>query len=284
MTRAAGAVGYSVSAISQQLRKLEVEAGQPLFHRHSGGATLTEAGQAVVDHADEISGQIKSLQEALDDIAGVRAGSLRMGSFATVGSSLLPLALSRFQSEHPNIDLTVRSLRLQALIATLTSREISMSLLWEYAWSKLELPQMNLRFLMDDPSLLVVAETHRLANRKSVRMSELLDETWVIRAEGHPMFEVIVKASNTVGFSPRIAYEANDYQEVQAMVAIGVGISLVPRLALTVLRNDVRIIPIVGSAPTRRIMLARMKDSHPTPAEIEMTRMLVEAADRLRSG
>lgn len=281
MTRAAAAVGYTVSAISQQIRKLEAEAGQPLLYRHSRGIRLTDAGKAVVEHADQISGQMKSLQGALDDIAGLRAGSLRMGTFPTAGSSLLPLALSRFQREHPGVELTVRSTRLMPLLNMVNGRDISMSLVWEYQWSKLDLPHMHLLFLMDDPTALVVAETHPLANRHSVKVSELLNETWVVRAERHPMIEAIVQASNQVGFFPRIAYEANDYQEVQAMVAIGVGVSLVPRLALTVLRNDVRVIPIMGNVPTRRILLARMKDSHPTRAENEMTRNLVEAAKQL---
>ena len=281
MTRAAAAIGYTVSAISQQVRKLEQEAGQPLLHRHSRGVRLTDAGQAVVDHAEQIRGQLQSLQGSLDDIAGVRAGSLHMGTFPTVGASLLPLALDRFQREHPGIDLTVRSVRLAPLLSLLNSRAITMSLLWDYQWAQLDLPHADVRFLMDDPPSLVVSESHRLASRTSVEVPELLDETWVVRAEGHPMIDVIVHASNRIGFHPKIAYEANDYQEVQAMVAIGVGVSLVPKLALTVLRNDVRVIPIVGDVPTRRILLARLKDTRPTPAELEMTRMLVEAASSL---
>ena len=76
-------------------------------------------------------------------------------------------------------------------------------------------------------------------------MSELLDENWVVRGDQHPMVEVLVRAADTVGFEPRVAYEANDYQEVQAMVAVGVGISIMPRLALTVLRNDMEGHPAV---------------------------------------
>ena len=90
-----------------------------------------------------------------------------------------------------------------------------------------------------------------------------------------------VADAGAVGFQPKGAYEANDYQEVQAMVAVGVGVSLVPRLALTVLRNDVRVIPLSGEVPRRPILLARVKDSHPTGAEIAMTAMLVEAAGDL---
>lgn len=243
----------------------------------------TDAGQAVVHHAEQIHSQLKSLQYSLDDIAGMRAGSLRMGTFPTAGSSLLPLAISRFRSEHAGIDLSVRSFRLAALLSMLNSRDISMSLLWDYEWSRLDLPDMDVRLLLDEPTDLVVSAAHRLAARDTVTVSELLDESWVVRAENHPMIDVIVHAANDVGFQPQVAYEANDYQEVQAMVAVGVGISLVPRLVLTVLRNDVRVIPLSGEVPRRRILLARVKDSHATGAEIAMTAMLVEAARDINS-
>ncbi|NOJ60067.1 LysR family transcriptional regulator [Arthrobacter sp. 260] len=281
MTLAAEALGYSISAISQQIRKLELEAGQPLLQRHSRGIALTDAGQTVVSHAEQIHGRLKSLQHSLDDIAGLRAGALRMGTFPTAGSSLVPLAISRFRREHPGVELSVRSVRLASLQKMLINRDISMSLLWDYHWSRLESSEMTFRHLMDDPTDLVVSVTHPMASRESVTMAELLDEQWVVRADEHPMIEVLIRASNHIGFQPNVAYEANDYQEAQAMVAVGVGIALVPRLALTVLRDDVRVIPLSGEVPQRRILLARMADSQPTAAEQAMTAMLVEASRRM---
>ncbi|MFI7481590.1 LysR family transcriptional regulator [Kocuria sp. M1R5S2] len=281
MTLAAEALGYSVSAISQQLRKLETEAGQPLLQRHSRGIVLTDAGQAVVKHAEQIRGRLVSLQYSLDDIAGLRAGTLRMGTFPTAGSSLVPLAISKFAREHPLIELSVRSTRRDALLKMLSTRDISMSLLWDYQWSRLEVPEVDVQHLLHDPTDLVVSLSHPLASRESVAMSELLDEMWVVRTGEHPMIEVLVRAANSIGFQPRVAYEANDYQEAQAMVAVGVGVALVPRLALTVLRDDVRVIPLSGEVPQRRILLARMKDSQPTAAEAAMTTMFEDAARRL---
>lgn len=281
MTLAAEYLGYSISAISQQLRKLEAEAGQPLLQRHSRGIVLTDAGTAVVKHADQIQGRLKSLQHSLDDIAGLRAGSLRMSTFPTAGSSLLPIAIGRFRREHPGVELSVRSVRLIALQKMLLNRDVSMSLLWDYEWSRLESSDLHLEHLMDDPTDLVVSVTHPLASRQSVSMSELLDELWVVRADEHPMIEVLIRAANRVGFQPQVAYEANDYQEAQAMVAVGVGVALVPRLALSVLRDDVRVIPLVGKVPRRRILLARMKDSQRTAPELAMTAMLRDAAKQL---
>jgi DNA-binding transcriptional LysR family regulator len=283
MTLAADSLGYSVSAISQQIRKLEAEAGQPLVQRHSRGISLTDAGEAVVRHAEQLRARLLSLQYSLDDLAGLRAGTLRMGTFPTAGSSLVPLAISRFQREHPGVELTVRSQRLDGLLRMLSSRDISISLLWDYEWSRLDIPELELQYLMDDPTDLVVSVSHPLASRESVPMSELLDELWVVRAADHPMIEVLTRGANTIGFVPTVAYEANDYQEAQAMVAVGVGVALVPRLALTVLRDDVRVIPLSGEAPRRRITLARLKDSRPTAADAAMSEMFKDAARRLQA-
>jgi DNA-binding transcriptional LysR family regulator len=283
MTLAAEALGYSVSAISQQIRKLEAEAGQPLVQRHSRGIALTDAGETVVRHAEQLRARLLSLQYSLDDLAGLRAGTLRVGTFPTAGSSLVPLAISRFQREHPGVELTVRSQRQGPLLRMLSSRDISMSLMWDYEWSRLDVPEIELHHLMDDPTDLVVSVSHPLASRESVSMSELLDELWVVREEEHPMIEVLTRAANTIGFVPKVAYEANDYQEAQAMVAVGVGVALVPRLALTVLRDDVRVIPLSGEAPQRRITLARLKDSRPTAPDAAMTEMFKESARRLQA-
>ncbi|WP_404287400.1 LysR family transcriptional regulator [Glutamicibacter arilaitensis] len=283
MTLAAEALGFSVSAISQQLRKLEAEAGQPLLQRHSRGIALTDAGQAVVKHAEHIRSRLTSLQHSLDDIADLRAGSLRMGTFPTAGASLVPIAINRFAREYPRIDLTVRSARLESLLKMLANRDISMGVLWDYEWSRTDVAEIEFEHLLDDPTDLVVSVSNPLASRDSVSMSELLEETWVVRADSHPLIEVLIRAANSVGFQPNVAYEANDYQEAQAMVAVGVGIALIPRLALTVLRDDVRVIPLSGNVPQRRILLARMKDTLPTAAELAMTAMLKESARFLRA-
>lgn len=278
MTRAAEAIGYSVSAISQQIRKLESETGQALIQRHSRGVLLTDAGEAVVQHAEQIEGSLTSLQHSLDEIAGVRANTLRMGTFPTAGASLLPLAIRSFRGAYPGIELTVRSFRRAALLTMLTRREISMTLLWDYQWSRLEMSDLSVRLLLDDPTDVIVSASHPLASQPSVTAHELIDEQWVVRGGDHPMTEVIARAVGAADFTPNIAYEANDYQEVQAMVAVGMGISLMPRLALAVTRRDVKVVPLTGAIPQRRILLARVKDSIPTPGEIAMSEMLIRAA------
>lgn len=278
MTTAADILGYSVSAVSQQVRKLEREAGIALIERHSRGITFTDAGRAVIEHAKQIQGRLTSLHSTLDDIAGARRGNLKLATFPTAGSSLAPLAISKFRSKHPDVTISVHSARLTTLIDLLLNREIYMSLLWDYPWSRLSEPELELKVLMDDRNVLVVPRSHPLADRAEVSMSDLLDMDWVVRAGDHPNIDVLIHAADRVGFQPTVAFRANDYQEAQAFVAAGIGIALVPRLALSVLRDDVCAIPLVGDAPSRRIYLARLAGSEQTPAEAQITRSFQEAA------
>jgi molybdate transport repressor ModE-like protein len=278
MTAAATALRYTPSAISQQVRRLESELGQPVLQRHARGVSLTDAGRAVVEHAVLVERQLEALQSRLDDIAGLRAGSLRLGTFPTVGASLLPMAVTRFRSEHPGVRLSVRSSRLAGLLDLLERRRVEMALLWDYEWSRIDESGLTVRRLMDDPTALVVSASHRLAHRRAVRMEELAEENWITRADAHPVADVLSRTALEAGFEPTVAFEANDYQEAQAMVAVGLGVALAPRLALMNLRDDVRVLSLGSAAPTRRILLARLADRRPTPAEVAMSAVLAEVA------
>ncbi|EST38739.1 LysR family transcriptional regulator [Streptomycetaceae bacterium MP113-05] len=281
MTSAAAALTYTPSAISQQIRRLEADVGQPLLDRHARGVRPTEAGRAIVEHVTAIERNLEVLQGRLSDLAGLREGSLRLGAFPTLGSSLLPLAVTAFRDAHPGIRLSVHSARLAQLLDMLERRRVELAFLWEYEWSRIESESLDLRVVTEDPTALVVAASHRLAERTSVDVGELAEESWIIRGDDHPVAEVLSRTAEAAGFEPSVSFEANDYQEAQAMVAVGLGIALAPRLALANLRTDVRVLRLDGYAPRRRILLARLASRVPAPAEEAMTDVILEVA---RSG
>jgi molybdate transport repressor ModE-like protein len=270
LTAAARALTYTPSAVSQQISKLETEAGQSVLERNARGITLTDAGRALVRHAERIDRQLRAARAELDDIAGLRAGTLRIGSFPTAGSSLLPLVVTRFTTRHPGVQLDVRSALRAGLIDMLHSRAVELALLWDYEWDRVAEDELTITHLLDDPTALLVAADHPLASRTSVAFDEVAHEQWVTRAD-HPAAEALDRSCRAAGTAPQIAFEAHDYQEAQAMVAVGLGIALAPRLALTNLRDDVRVIPIQPAGPARRILLARLSERQPTPAETEIT-------------
>jgi len=223
VTSAAAALGYTPSAISQQLLRLEREAGQPLLDRHARGMTPTDAGLMLATHARKVLRQLAAAESDLADIAGVRRGSVTLGTFPTVGSSFLPLAVRRYRELFPNITLTISSGREDHLVRMLEEGKVAMSFLWDYEWQRVDNEDLVLTELFTDPTVLLVGSTHRLARRRTVRMADLAAEPWIIRAGGHPVVEVLQRSAVAAGFTPTIAFQANDYQEAQAMVSVGLG-------------------------------------------------------------
>lgn len=280
LTGAAEAMLYTTSAVSQQMRRLEAEAGQTLFERHARGVVLTDAGRALAARARAIRRELAGAQSDLEALSGLRAGSLRIGSFPTASASILPLVLTQFAREHPAVAVSVKSALRDPLRELLLMREVELALLWEYDWSLFSDDEIETEKLVDDPTVLVVAAGSDVGRGGQVDLSSLAAARWIIRADGHPVADVLTRSCHAAGFAPDIAYDAHDYQEAQAMVAAGLGVALAPRLSLTNLRDDVRLVPLDPRVPVpvRRILLGQLKGRKPTPAMLGFQRTLRAAA------
>jgi DNA-binding transcriptional LysR family regulator len=282
LTSAAAALSFTTSAVSQQIAKLEHEVGVALVDRHPRGVVLTEAGQALLGYADDIDRTIEAARAEMAEFAGLRRGQLRMGTFPTVGASLMPDVVLAFRARHPEVAVTVISARRDGLLERLHRRDIELTLLWDYPWQQIEDENLTLVRLMNDPTVLLVQRDHPLAEQESVRIEALRDQEWIVRDE-HPVADVLRRVCRAAGFEPRIAFAANDYQETQGMVAAGVGIALAPQLALSALRADVVALPLAG-APTRRILLAHLANRRLSPAAQQAATVFRSTARRRASG
>jgi DNA-binding transcriptional LysR family regulator len=283
LTGAAEAMMYTTSAVSQQMRRLEAEADQTLFERHARGVVLTDAGAALVARAQAIRRELAGAQSDLEALSGLRAGSLRIGSFPTASASILPLVLTQFAREHPAVAVSVKSALRDPLRELLLMREVELALLWEYDWSPFTDDEIETEKLVDDPTVLVVASSSEVGRSGPVDLSSLAVARWIIRADGHPVADVLTRSCHAAGFAPDIAYDAHDYQEAQAMVAAGLGVALAPRLSLTNLRDDVRLVPLDPRfpVPVRRILLGQLKGRKPTPAMLGFRATLRAAAQAM---
>ncbi|OZC57989.1 LysR family transcriptional regulator [Rhodococcus sp. 06-470-2] len=279
ITAAATRLSFTTSAVSQQLSKLEIEAGQPLLERHARGVRLTEAGEVLVRHAERIETQLLAARNELEDLSGLRAGTLRIGTFPTAGASLLPPVVKLFKSRHLAVALTVRSSRFAGLRGMLDTREVELSLLWDYEWARITDSDLTVHQLMIDPPMLVVSVNHHLAERSSIHMNELEHEQWITREDTHPVGAALERACHAAGFSPSVSFAANDYQEAQAMVAVDLGVSFAPRMALSNIRDDVRLVPLTG-APSRRILLAHLAEQKLSPSATVLLKMFEDVAAR----
>ncbi len=278
VTAAGAKHGYSPSGVSQQLRRLEAEVGQPLLQRHTRGMVPTEAGHVLASHTRRILRQLAAAESDLAGIAGLGRGSVTMGTFPTLGGSFLPLVISRFKKQYPAIELRVRSSRFEELVEMLENGQVGLSLLWDYEWDRIQPETFALTTVFEDATVLIVGKEHRLARRKQVAMADLSAEEWIVRGDEHPVVEVLHRSSKAAGFTPRIAFEANDYQEAQAMASVGLGIALAPRTAVVNKHPGVSILSLGASAPSRRILLAHRHERVRAAAEIAFQGTLLDVA------
>ena len=280
---AAESLSYTQSAVSQQIAALEREAGTSLVDRNVRGIRLTDAGEALVRHADAILTRICDAEAELEAIAGLRGGRVRLASFATAGSTFVPHAIATFHDRHPAVEISLTEADPDDSVVALKGGQLDIAILFE-PHGLGDLPDLETTHLLEDPFSIVLPQDHRLASKAKVRLKELEGESWVQSTGSCPCSALVFDQCRSAGFEPRVAFESDDYLTVQGLVAAGVGVALIPSLGLAAYRPDVVIVPVAGQTPTRRIMAATLPGARKSPATEAMLDVLGEAARRYDLG
>jgi len=283
---AAEALSYTQPAISQQIAALEKRAGATLVDRTSRGVRLTEAGRALVDHAEVVLARLAAAEAELEAMAGVRGGRVRLSSFPTAGASLLPPAVALFTERHPEVELSFVEHEPEEAVQALRAAELEVALVFEYR--ELDQPEFDrmyegieLHHLIDDPMYLALPRGHPFACKPRVKLADMADETWIQESGARSWCGGLhLAACAAAGFRPRIGFQSDDYNVVQGLIAAGVGISLLPSLALTNVREDIVVRSLGRNAPARRIAAATLAGRYRSPATNAMLAILDEVAAR----
>jgi DNA-binding transcriptional LysR family regulator len=275
---AAEALSYTQSAVSQQIAALEAETGMTLLERHPRGVSLTAAGQTLVGHAEGILARLEAADAALDAIAGLRGGRLRMASFPTAGATLMPLAIAEFRASYPEVELTLAEGEPEEIVPRLRAGELDLALLFEFPGEPAEREGMARIELLEDPMYLALPREHRLAVKRRVRLADLKREAWVQTSRSSPCARHVVRCCHAAGFEPSVSFESDDYQTVQGLVAAGVGVALIPELALSVVREDIVIRALSPGPPVRQVIAATPAGARLVPGAPAMLGVLEASA------
>ena len=278
ISAAAAALSYTQSAVSQQVAALESETGLVLLERHPRGVSLTAAGQALVGHADGILARLEAAEEAMAAIAGLRGGRLRMASFPSAGATLMPRAIAEFRGTYPDVELSLAEGEPEEIAPRLRAGELDLALLFEFAGETLIDERMTRAELLEDPMFLALPRTHRLATRGRLRLEDLSEQAWVQTSQSSPCAGHVVRCCHAAGFEPNVAFESDDYQTIQGLVAAGVGVALIPRMALSAVREDVAIRSLSPAPPVRSVIAAAPAGARLVPAANAMLGILQEQA------
>jgi len=275
---AAESLAYTQSAVSQQIAALEREAGTRLVERSARGIRLTEAGRALVRHADVILARLADAEAELEAIAGLRGGRLRLVSFQTAGATIMPRAIAEFRARHPGVELSLEPVEQPESIARLKAGECDIALTIDAEFTCDDDPALDRVHLLDDPMYVVLPRDHPLATRARVKLADLSGESWLGGSTGGcPDTAILLRACQAAGFEPRIAFHSDDYLAIQGFVAAHVGVSLIPDLALLAVREDVVVRELaIRRPPVRRIMATTLADAYRSPAVEAMLDVLRE--------
>jgi DNA-binding transcriptional LysR family regulator len=264
---AAEALNYTQPAVSKQIAALERETGTQLVVRGVRPVRFTDAGEALARHAQTVFEQLAAASAELEAIAALQAGRLRLGTFSSAGATLVVQALAEFHDQHPGVEVTIVEASPEPLAQAVRAGELDLVVVYDYPMIGQTLDDgLNAHHLLDDPADLLVHDGHRLANRKTATFADLRDERWLFPILGPdvPPQKLLTANCAAAGYEPNIAFQINDCEMTQALVAAGMGISLLPRLAIHPIHPGVRVIPLKGTH-VRRVLALRLSEAH-TPA------------------
>lgn len=264
VTAAAANLGYTPSAVSQQIGVLEKEAGIALLERFGRGVRPTAAGRLLTEHAAVIGRQVAEAETALADLRAGRTGRISVRYFATAGAELVAPALARFRTEHPGVRVDLR-----IADGAPDDEEADLTLVVRPRGGGPDAAGDGLRLvhLLDDPYRAVLPKGHPLADRRTaVDLAELAGEPWVGSERPGPCLDAVLDACAAAGFAPDIAVECEEYATAQGFVAAGLGVSLVPLTGLGSRHPHVVVRKVRGPEPVRSIHAAVRKSSLSLPA------------------
>ena len=274
---AAESLAFTQPAVSRQIATLEAEAGAKLVDRSARGVRLTQAGELLVGHADAILDRLTAAQSQLDALSSLEGGRLHIGAPATANATLIPLAIRAFDDEFPEVRLRLDEAVSSELIDRLAAGDLDIAIVAN-AHHLPELPgEIVLDHLMDDQLHLAVARDHPLAEVPEIRMADLAGEVW-IEGRDPACAEPLYLAARAAGFEPKVCFESAQWLGKQGLVAAGVGVTLIPTLALANVRDDIVIRSLGADAPRRKIALATLGCGYEAPAVQPMRETLRRVA------
>jgi DNA-binding transcriptional LysR family regulator len=272
---AADALSYTQSAVSQAIARLEAETGAPLVVRDRRGVRATAAGATLLDHADTIFVQVQAAEDDLAAVLGLRGGRLRVASFPSAGSTLMPQAIASFRRRFPDVVLSLAEGEPEEIAPRLGSGEFDLALL--YAFRGVDdavLRGLAVTELLEDPMHVALPAEHPLATLPTLTLWDLRDQEWVQTAATSPCARHVVRSCLAGGFEPNVSFESDDYETVQGLVAAGVGVALIPRLALTRVHHGIVVRALEPASPVRSVVAATVGNDAVAPSAAAMLEIL----------
>ena len=275
---AARALAFTPSAVSQQLAALEREAGVALLDRHGGRVHLTEAGRRLVGRTEAILAELEAATAELAAAAAEVTGDVHVAAFPSAERALLAPAVAALARRHPDVRVRTTELEPEASLPALRLGDVDLAVSHEdVARPARRDARLERIDLLEDPLRIVLPPGHP-ADAPEVALARLRDARWVATPPGTACRAMLDHACGAAGFVPDVPFHANDFGVLAAYVAAGLGVAMVPQLALSAFGSGVVVRPVGDVPVTRRIYVAARRGGLERPALAAMADALRAAA------
>ncbi|MFD4321979.1 LysR family transcriptional regulator [Streptomyces sp. NPDC058548] len=273
---AATALGYTPSAVSQQIAKLERETRTTLLERSGRGIRLTDDAQHLAATARQLLALVEEAEVRIEERRGRPAGRLDIGCFASAARGLMPRVLAELGRVHPEVDARLSEVDPHVSIDLVARGVIDLAVAHDWDIAPLPVPPgVEQAVIGDDLCDILVHRDHPLAVRDSVRREELAAERWISQPPGTVCHDWLTRTLRETGFEPLIVHRAEENHTQVALVSAGLGIALVPRLGRGTLPPEVAPVRL-DPMPTRRLHAMWRTGAARRPAIRETVRTLQE--------
>lgn len=258
--RAADACHVSQPTLSTQIKKLEDELGVALVERAPRHVMLTPAGHDIAARARRVLAEVEQMRETARRTSDPEAGSVRIGFFPTLGPYLLPHVVPRIRARFPRLELLLVEEKTEAVLHLLRDGKLDAAVLA----LPLHEDWLETEFLFEEPFMLAVPEGHPLAGHRDLRLSELNDQHLLLLEEGHCLRDQALAVCSLAGAGEKEGFRATSLETLRQMVAAGVGVTLLPMLAVkppVSPSDNIRLLEFGDPPPSRRLALAWRKSS-----------------------
>ncbi|WP_085496317.1 LysR family transcriptional regulator [Paenibacillus aquistagni] len=229
VTQAAEEMHVAQSAVSRQIHQLEEELGVKLFLQKGRNLQLTPVGQLFLKRAEAILKELEKAVQEIQEFIDPELGEIRIGFPHSLGIHLIPSVVAAFRKLHPNVKFRFKQGMYPSLIRDVINGEIDLAFISPYP-EKCE--QVTGEILLTEELAAILPPNHRLANEEEIHLSELKDDTFVLFSQGYSLRPIVWDACVQAGFSPSIGFEGEETDTIRGLVAAGMGVSLLPEMAL----------------------------------------------------
>lgn len=266
LAAAAQALHLTPSAVSQQMAKLEREAGCALAERQGRGLRLTDEGRVLAAHADRILAAVAAASADLDERRGRVLGDVTIGAFPTAARGLAPAVLTMCATRYPDLRIRLQEVEPYQSLGRVASGDLDLAIAQDWANLPVAVPERlaSTDIGLDNADIAMPAD-HPLASRDSVRLLDLAREPWIASTVGTICYDWLTSTFRRAGHEPVIAHQAAEFPTQLALVAAGLGVAVVPRLAADSVPDGVRLVP-VRPALLRRVFAVWRAEAGRRPA------------------